>query len=70
MPATKTRVSGGFTITVGDFVRFNTCGSSGPSVGYVSRIDGDYIFVTVVRGARFYDIECLENEIQEVIHPA
>lgn len=64
------KVSRGFTITVGDFVRFNTAGISGPNTGYVSRIDGSYIFVTVVRGSRFYDIECLENEIQEIVHPA
>lgn len=67
MPAERARVSAGFTVKIGDRVRFGGHGPKTPNTGYITRINGAYIYVMVHTGARFFDVECLENEIQEVL---
>jgi hypothetical protein len=67
MAADRTRVSAGFTVAVGNRVRFSGHGSKTPDTGHITRINGAYIYVMVTDGSRFYDVECLENEIKELL---
>jgi hypothetical protein len=67
MAADRRRVSAGFTVAIGDRVRFGGHSRKSPNTGHIVRINGGYIYVMVTDGKRFYDIECLENEIMEVL---